>query len=140
MSDIHLRLLRRIARGARRTDAPPADAASSPARESSASAERSAMADARLAAARARRRAAPSVSPDLGPGHLTAPADPAAARRPTSVADLRRLSDHAEQRLALYRRKTLLGRGEPRRLAKLEREASGAADRLRRAEPPVAGS
>jgi hypothetical protein len=53
-------------------------------------------------------------------------------RKPT-VAELQALADHASQRLALYRRKMYLGRGDPRRLAELERIAAGAADRLRRA-------
>jgi hypothetical protein len=55
------------------------------------------------------------------------------ADRQPSVAELRALAEHASQRLALYRRKMYLGRGEPRRLAELERIAKGAADRLRRA-------
>jgi hypothetical protein len=50
-----------------------------------------------------------------------------------SAAELRALADHATQRLALYRRRVYLGRGEQRRLAELERIAKGAADRLRRA-------
>ena len=53
--------------------------------------------------------------------------------REPSVAELKALSDHAAQRLALYRRRVYLGRGDLRRLAELERIAKGAADRLRRA-------
>jgi hypothetical protein len=53
--------------------------------------------------------------------------------RQPSLAELRALADHASRRLALYRRKMNLGRGEQRRLAELERIAKGAADRLRRA-------
>jgi hypothetical protein len=53
--------------------------------------------------------------------------------REPSVAELKALADHADQRLALYRRRVNLGRGDLRRLAELERIAKGAADRLRRA-------
>jgi hypothetical protein len=51
-----------------------------------------------------------------------------------SLDELRALARHADQRLALYRRRLYLGRGEPRRLAELERIAEGAAQRLRRAQ------
>jgi hypothetical protein len=54
--------------------------------------------------------------------------------REPSLAELRALSEHATLRVALYRRKMYTGRGEPRRLAELERIASGAAGRLKRAE------
>jgi hypothetical protein len=54
------------------------------------------------------------------------------AQEPT-LAELQALADHAAQRLALYRRKMYLGRGDARRLAELERIAAGAAGRLRRA-------
>jgi hypothetical protein len=54
--------------------------------------------------------------------------------RDRSVAELRAAAEHAALRVALYRRKTYLGRGEPRRLAELERIAKRAADRLRRAQ------
>jgi hypothetical protein len=54
------------------------------------------------------------------------------SREPT-LAELQALADHATQRLALYRRKMYLGRGDARRLAELERIAAGAANRLRRA-------
>jgi hypothetical protein len=50
-----------------------------------------------------------------------------------TLAELRALAEHASQRVALYRRKMYLGRGDARRLAELERIAAGAADRLRRA-------
>ena len=50
-----------------------------------------------------------------------------------SLAELRALADHAARRLALYRRKVLLGGGDLQRLAELERISRGAADRLRRA-------
>jgi predicted metal-dependent hydrolase len=55
-----------------------------------------------------------------------------AARKP-SLAELRAVAEHAALRVALYRRRTYLGRGAPRRLAELERIAEGAGDRLRRA-------
>ena len=51
-----------------------------------------------------------------------------------SVAELRALADHAAQRLALYRRRMYLGRGDAHRLAELVRISKGAADRLRRAQ------
>lgn len=60
------------------------------------------------------------------------PARGSGAREP-SLADLQALATHAQQRLALYRRKFLLGRGEPQRLAELERVSNGAAQRVRRA-------
>jgi hypothetical protein len=50
-----------------------------------------------------------------------------------SIAELAALAEHAAQRLALYRRRTYLGQGDPKRLAELERVAQGAAERLRRA-------
>jgi hypothetical protein len=57
---------------------------------------------------------------------------------PASLDELRRLADHADQRLALYRRRTYLGQGDPQHLAELERIAKGAADRLRRARDTAA--
>ena len=53
--------------------------------------------------------------------------------RDPSVAELRAAAEHAALRVALYRRRTYLGHGEPHRLAELERVAKDAADRLRRA-------
>ena len=50
-----------------------------------------------------------------------------AAKKP-SLAELRAVAEHAALRVALYRRRTYLGRGAPRRLAELERIAKGAAD------------
>jgi hypothetical protein len=50
-----------------------------------------------------------------------------------SLVELRAASQHASLRLALYRRRTYLGRGDPQRLAELERVAQGASERLRRA-------
>jgi hypothetical protein len=54
-------------------------------------------------------------------------------RREPSVDELRAVAAYAAQRVALYRRKILLGRGEPRQLAELERISDGAAGRLQRA-------
>ena len=59
--------------------------------------------------------------------------------REPSIGELRALSDHAAERVILYRRKVYLGRGDPRHLAELERVASGAADRWRRARDRQAG-
>jgi hypothetical protein len=55
--------------------------------------------------------------------------EPAPRGRPAD--ELRAIAVHAEGRAALYRRKVLLGRGEPRRLAELERIAAGAARRAK---------
>ena len=60
-------------------------------------------------------------------------------REPT-LADLEAVAAHAKRRAALYRRKTLLGRGDPRRLAELDRAAAGAAGRLRSASPVHPGA
>ena len=54
-------------------------------------------------------------------------------RREPSLHELRALSDHAAERVIVYRRRVYLGRGDPKHLAELERIAEGAADRLRRA-------
>jgi hypothetical protein len=54
-------------------------------------------------------------------------------RHEPSLAELRALSDHAAERVILYRRSVYLGRGDPRHLAELERVAKGAIDRLHRA-------
>jgi hypothetical protein len=51
-----------------------------------------------------------------------------------SLDELRAEAAHASQRLALYRRKILLGRGDRRVLASRERTSEGAAARLQRAE------
>ena len=56
--------------------------------------------------------------------------------RGAPLEELRAEAKHAAQRLALYRRKVLLGQGEPRRLAELERISQGAAARLEREEAP----
>ena len=50
-----------------------------------------------------------------------------------SMQELRDLAAHARDRLALYQRRMYLGRGEPARLAELQRISAGAAARLRRA-------
>ena len=57
----------------------------------------------------------------------------AAAKRAAALREFEAVAKHAEQQLALYRRRIYLGRGDPSRLAELEREAAGAAGRLRRA-------
>ena len=54
--------------------------------------------------------------------------------REPSIAELQAEADHARDRVALYRRKLYAGGGDMRRMAELEREASGAAGRLRRAQ------
>ena len=51
-----------------------------------------------------------------------------------SLEELRAEATHAAQRVALYRRKVLLGRGDARRLAELERISLGAAARLASAQ------
>ncbi len=51
-----------------------------------------------------------------------------------SLTDLQILAKDASDRLARYRRLTYLGRGEPQRLAELERISAGAANRVRRAK------
>jgi hypothetical protein len=50
-----------------------------------------------------------------------------------SIAELDARAAHARQRLALYRRKMYLGRGQASELAELERIAAGAQERARRA-------
>jgi hypothetical protein len=54
--------------------------------------------------------------------------------REPSLAELADAAARAERRVALYRRRVYLGRGEATRLAELERVAAGAAARLRRAQ------
>ena len=60
--------------------------------------------------------------------------------REPSLEELRAEAVHASQRLALYRRKILLGRGDDRVLASPQRISDGARDRLRRAQERVAPS
>ena len=57
-----------------------------------------------------------------------------------SLEELRAEALHAAQRLALYRRKILLGRGDDRVLASRQRISDGASDRLRRAQQRGASS
>jgi hypothetical protein len=63
---------------------------------------------------------------------VTGEGEPHRGREP-SVQELESLATHAEQRVALYRRRMLLGRGEQRRFDELQRVASGAVARLGRA-------
>ena len=51
-----------------------------------------------------------------------------------ALAELKAEASYAAERLALYRRRMLMGNGEPRVLAERERAATGAAERLKRAE------
>ena len=53
--------------------------------------------------------------------------------REPSLRELQAASEHAAMRLALYRRRVYLGRGDLKRLEEYERIAHGAAERLRRA-------
>jgi hypothetical protein len=55
------------------------------------------------------------------------------AGRTPSIGELAALAKDADLRLALYRRRIYLGRGDARRLHELERISHGATDRLRRA-------
>ncbi len=63
---------------------------------------------------------------------MTERGDGGSTARP-SLAELRDAAAHADRRVALYRRRVYLGRGEPVRLAELERISAGAARRLREA-------
>ncbi|MEP6954298.1 MAG: hypothetical protein ABI950_09590 [Solirubrobacteraceae bacterium] len=51
-----------------------------------------------------------------------------------ALAELKAEATYAAERLALYRRRMLMGKGEPRVLAERERAAAGAADRLKRGQ------
>lgn len=137
MSDgLHIRFLRAVARrvGApQRPGGTPADDAARSDLERA-----SDVAEERPAGAAARRRPAPSIAPEarIAAGPSAADGEPAGVVPPpgrAQIAELRALSTHAGERLALYRRRVYLGRGEPRRLAELERIAAGARDRLTRA-------
>lgn len=75
---------------------------------------------------------------------MTQPSTPACRPHPThaavsgaagspSIGELQALAAYAERRLALYRRRIYLGRGDVGRLRELERIARGAADRVQRA-------
>lgn len=57
--------------------------------------------------------------------------------RGASLEELRAEAGYAAQRFALYRRKVLLGRGDLRQLAELERISTAAAERLRRAREQI---
>jgi hypothetical protein len=65
--------------------------------------------------------------------------------RAPSLAELTAEADHTANRVALYQQKLYAGRGDVRRLAELQREAAGAAERLslararaRRGDAPAA--
>jgi len=60
--------------------------------------------------------------------------------REPALEQLRAEADHAAARLALYRRKVLLGRGDQRVLASRQRTFDGATARLRRAEQRASSS
>ena len=81
-----------------------------------------------------------AVSRRLGSeAHLSSITDDTEAKGRTmghepSLDELRAEASHAAARLALYRRKVLLGHGDPRVLASRERVSQGAAERLRRAQ------
>ena len=54
--------------------------------------------------------------------------------RAAALAQLQAEARYAAERVALYRRRVLMGRGDARPLAEREREAAGAAERVRRAQ------
>lgn len=64
---------------------------------------------------------------------------PRGARGPTEE-ELAAQVAYAAERLALYRRRIYAGRGDPKRLAELERELHGAQLRQRAAKAPVSTS
>ena len=118
MSDLHVRLLRATARRARERLSVHRATTPAPATEQQADdgrrLERAATAaDAQLSETQERRRRP--------------------VPREQSIAEFEALATHARQRLALYRRKIYLGRGQATRLAELERISKGAHDRARRA-------
>ncbi|WCB91602.1 hypothetical protein DSM104299_00275 [Baekduia alba] len=53
-----------------------------------------------------------------------------AGARKTPLAELQADATHTATRVALYQQKLYAGRGDVRRLAELQREAAGAAERL----------
>jgi hypothetical protein len=55
-----------------------------------------------------------------------------------SIEDLEAEAVHARGRLALYKRRVYLGRGDCRRLAELQRELAGSEARLRGARQTAA--
>ncbi|HWH93551.1 MAG TPA: hypothetical protein VNT03_06790 [Baekduia sp.] len=60
------------------------------------------------------------------------------AREP-SLAELEHEARHTTSRVALYQQKLYSGRGDTRRLAELQREEAGAAERLARARERAPG-
>jgi multidrug resistance efflux pump len=54
------------------------------------------------------------------------------------MAELEAEAEHTATRVALYQQKLYSGRGDTRRLAELQREAAGAAERLSRARTRAA--
>ncbi len=52
------------------------------------------------------------------------------APREPSMVELSAEASHTASRVALYQQKLYAGRGDERRLAELQREATGAAERL----------
>jgi hypothetical protein len=52
------------------------------------------------------------------------------APREPSIVELTAEAGHTASRVALYEQKVYAGRGDARRLAELQREAAGAAERL----------
>ena len=123
MTDLHLRVLRRAARQARQRLLDHRAAAPEPGTEQEAAADQqleqaATRADAQLADTMNRRR-----RPD---------------EERQSVAELDALAAHARQRLALYRRRIYLGRGQDAKLAELQRASAGAQDRARRARRGLA--
>ena len=118
MTDLHVRVLRRVARQARARLAAHRAAAAAPSTDAGREAGRhleqaATAADAQLSRSMERRRRPASAEP--------------------SAAELDALAAHARQRLALYRRKTYLGRGQATKLAELERVSAGAEERAQRA-------
>jgi hypothetical protein len=62
------------------------------------------------------------------------------APREPGMAELTAEAAHTASRVALYQQKLYSGRGEARRLAELQREAAGAAERLALARSRAAAS
>jgi hypothetical protein len=60
------------------------------------------------------------------------------APREPSIVELAAEAEHTASRVALYEQKLYAGRGEARRLAELQREAAGAAERLALAQARAA--
>lgn len=125
MTDLHVRVLRRVARRARERLSTHRAAAAAPATEREAEADRhleqaATAADTRLPQSMERRR-------------RSAPAE-------HSVAELDARAAHARQRLALYRRRIYLGRGQATKLAELERISAGAQERAQRVRRGVRAS